>query len=90
MGGRPAEVGYHDCVATHAELNALVRADASKLKGATMYISGAVCSECAKVIPQTGIVRVVQRVHASDSHRRPDEVEEYLRKMGMEVVRYDS
>lgn len=45
----------------HAELNALCSASRSgiKTKGATIYITFPPCSECAKAIIQSGIIRVV-------------------------------
>jgi dCMP deaminase len=47
------------CVATHAELNALIRADYSKLSEATMYVTIGPCSWCMKVIKNAGLYRLV-------------------------------
>ena len=44
---------------SHAESNALYYADKSKLDGATMYILGFPCIDCAKQIARSGIARVV-------------------------------
>lgn len=43
----------------HAEDNAMFFADQSKLRGATLYVTGFPCDECAKRIARNGIARVV-------------------------------
>ena len=43
----------------HAELNAILFAETAKLKGATLYVPFLPCNDCAKVICQVGISRVV-------------------------------
>jgi dCMP deaminase len=53
-------VGNYDlCWATHAESNALLRADWTSLNGSTLYITGQPCSGCSKLINSAGIVRVI-------------------------------
>jgi dCMP deaminase len=54
------EVKY--ALTVHAEMNAILNAGyvGVSLRGATLYVSGLpVCSDCAKGIIQTGIVRVI-------------------------------
>lgn len=47
------------CVRTiHAETNALLRADWTKLDGAYMYLTGYPCLNCAKLIANTKIARL--------------------------------
>lgn len=53
------EGSYDLCWATHAESNALLRADWVDLQGATIYITGPACPGCSKLIQSAGIVRVV-------------------------------
>lgn len=53
------EGSYDLCWATHAESNALLRADWSDLNGSTIYITGAPCPGCAKLIKSAGIERVI-------------------------------
>jgi dCMP deaminase len=84
------DVHYDDCVATHSEANAIARADWSQLEGATLYVSGATCFQCAKLIAQTGIARLVHRVDSTMGHRDPELVEDFLRRMGVVVERYDT
>lgn len=55
----PNEGGYNNCIAIHAEANALIFARAS-CKGATAYVSSAVCPDCAKLLRGAGVARVVQ------------------------------
>ena len=50
---------YDLCWATHAEANAIIRADWEELKGSTIYITGEPCSGCIKLIASAGIERVV-------------------------------
>lgn len=54
----------------HAEANAItkVAASSNSSKGATIYITSAPCIECAKLIIQSGITRVVY----SDKYRVED------------------
>jgi dCMP deaminase len=78
---------YDDCLAVHAEANAIARADWSRLEGATVFSTDAMCYQCAKLVTQTGISRVVHVVDESMSHRDPERVEGYLRGMGLTVSR---
>jgi dCMP deaminase len=43
----------------HAESNSCLHADRNKLKGATAYITHEPCHNCAKILAQVGIARVV-------------------------------
>ena len=50
---------YSNCVAVHAEANALLYCDREDLINATLYITREPCYGCQKLIAATGIVRVV-------------------------------
>lgn len=50
---------YSNCIAVHAEANALLYCDREDLIGATLYITREPCYGCQKLIAATGIVRVV-------------------------------
>ncbi len=67
----------------HAEANAITKIakSANSSKGATMYVTAAPCIECAKLIIQSGIVRVVY----SDMYRLEDG-KRLLEKAGIEMV----
>lgn len=43
----------------HAEVNAISNTNAANMKGSTLYVTLYPCAECAKVIIQSGIKRVV-------------------------------
>jgi dCMP deaminase len=78
---------YDDCYANHAEANGIARSNWSNLDGATLFVNGAVCFQCAKLIATTGITTVCHVVNASDAHRDPEKVEKFLRRMGIRVER---
>lgn len=50
---------YDLCWATHAEANAIIRADWEELQGAAIYITGNACPGCSKLIASAGIERVI-------------------------------
>jgi dCMP deaminase len=55
----PAYSDYDNCIANHAEVNALLYADRSKVEGGTLYITAEPCTGCRKVIANSGVLRVV-------------------------------
>lgn len=58
----------HECYAVHAEANAVVFTGRERAKGGTIYCTHQPCVECAKLIIQAGIKRVVFR------HRYPSDL----------------
>ena len=70
----------------HAEANAITKIARSNNSsdGATMYVTASPCIECAKLIIQAGIKRVVY----SEAYRLEDGVN-LLRRAGVEVVFLD-
>ena len=66
----------------HAEANAITKIARSNnsSEGATLYVTASPCIECAKLIIQAGIRRVVYR----DSYRVTDGVD-LLKRAGIEV-----
>ena len=50
---------YANCVAVHAEANALLRVSHQDCDGATLYVTGLPCWECSKLIVGSGVRRVV-------------------------------
>jgi dCMP deaminase len=67
----------------HAEANAITKVARSNnsSEGSTLYITSSPCLECAKLIIQAGIKRVV----FSDNYRISDGIE-LLQRAGIEVV----
>jgi len=70
----------------HAEANAIskVAQSGNSSKGATLYVTASPCMECAKLIIQAGISRVVY----SDEYRLTDGID-LLKKAGIEVEKVD-
>lgn len=79
---------YSNCPTVHAEVNAVARADHSKISGATAYSTRSTCINCAKSLAAAGIIRLVHRVEDIDMHRNPTEVEDFLTDCGIEVIRW--
>ena len=70
----------------HAEANAIskVAKSGNSSEGATLYVTASPCMECAKLIIQAGIKRVVYR----DEYRLTDGID-LLRDAGIEVEKVD-
>lgn len=70
----------------HAEANAITKVAKSgnSSEGATLYVTAAPCIECAKLIIQSGIKRVVY----TDEYRLEDGIN-LLRRAGIEVEKVD-
>lgn len=68
----------------HAEANAITKVAKSNncSLGATLYVTASPCIECAKLIIQAGIVRVV---FCEDYHS--EEGVDLLRRAGIEIVK---
>lgn len=77
---------YDGCPAIHAEANALMYVDRSRSLGGTIYIVSAPCMQCAKLISNSGLSRVVCRLKKADMHREPYKVIDYLRRCSIEVT----
>ena len=71
----------------HAEANAITKVAKSNnsSEGATLYITASPCMECAKLIIQAGICRVV----FSDNYRIMDGIE-LLKRANIEIVQIDN
>ena len=80
------ENGFTKVYVLHAEANAITKVAKSgnSSEGATLYVTASPCIECAKLIIQSGIRRVVYR----DEYRIADGVD-LLRRAGIEVEQID-
>ena len=74
---------YELCRSVHAEANAIskVAQSGNSSKDATLYVTASPCMECAKLIIQAGIKRVVY----SEKYRLEDGLE-LLKRAGIEVL----
>ena len=77
---------YELCRSVHAEANAITKLakSANNGDGATLYITAAPCIECAKLIIQAGIKRVV---YCDDYHS--DDGILLLKRIGIEVTQVE-
>lgn len=77
------EEGHTKPYVLHAEANAITKVAKSNnsSNGATLYVTAAPCMECAKLIIQSGIRRVVY----VESYRLSDGIE-LLERAGIEVI----
>lgn len=77
---------YSNCVSIHAEVNALLFADRRDFDGGTIYVTSVCCWDCAKVIANSGLSRVVlANITESDMHRNPERSIQLLRDSGVKV-----
>lgn len=56
---------YGNCLAVHAEANALLHSDRSAREGGILYVNGPPCWECSKLIAGSGIETVVYKEDAA-------------------------
>lgn len=83
-GDLDSSVGYgYACPSIHAEANALLHASRRDVEGATVYVTHAPCADCAKLISNSGVARVVM-LRSPEKHR-PDPIP-YLTSCGLEVT----
>jgi dCMP deaminase len=86
QGLTPMDGSYTGCPSIHAEANALLYVDRSRVEGGTIYVTAACCAQCAKLISNSGVARVVMRLRDVDRHRQPEEVVAFLEKCGVTVT----
>lgn len=77
---------YEECLTVHAEMNLISFTSRDQLEGGTIYVSSAVCFDCAKVLANSGVRRVVCEINwLDDRHRRPNRSLKFLRDCGILV-----
>jgi len=76
---------YDACPAIHAEANALMYVDRSSVLNGTLYVTSAPCMQCAKLVSNSGVSKVVCVVRPEDRHREPEVVFDYLRACGIKL-----
>ncbi|CAI5702009.1 unnamed protein product [Peronospora effusa] len=69
----------------HAEMNAILNKNSTDVKGCTMYVALFPCNECAKLIIQSGISRVV---YCSDKYKQDWKFVASRRLLDMAGVQY--
>lgn len=76
---------YSNCVSVHAEANALLFADRSHYQGSTMYVTNPCCWDCAKLVANSGVARIVFRLSDADAHADTGTPIEFLKSCGLQV-----
>lgn len=77
------------CHSLHAESNAISVCDRDQREGGTIYITSAPCFNCAKLIANSGLSRVVYRISERGSERINREKTNpitFMVKCGIEVI----
>jgi len=78
--------GIPTCPSAHAEQNAFMAADRSAWQRGTLYVTGHVCTECAKLIANSGLARIVVQPDDVDrAYRDPDASYRFIRSLGIGV-----
>jgi dCMP deaminase len=80
----PNGSNYDNCIAQHAEANALLWSDPTMRQGATLIINGPPCFGCSKQIASASIKRVVYA--SDDSYADWGRSEQLLISAGVELV----
>lgn len=92
VGGCPKDSKGSCSLALHAEQNAILYAskNGAKVEGATMYVTLSPCISCARVIYTMKIKKVFYLNSYAEYKGIPsDEGVDFLRKFGVEVVKYE-
>lgn len=76
---------YSNCVANHAEMNAISRITGEIHGGLTAYVNRFCCSTCAKALAGAKISRVVCKQTNIDTHLDLDATEQFLTDCGIVV-----
>ena len=75
---------YDNCVAIHAEANALLWSDYSLREGGTLFVNGPPCYSCAKLIANSGIKKVV--FYLDDEYKNIDDILDFLNNSKIQIV----
>lgn len=74
---------YDNCIAIHAEQNALIWSDRTARAGGTIYVNGPPCMTCARLITGSGLKRLVHIT--DDTYAAWPEVREFIVGNGISV-----
>ena len=85
LEGQTLDLGHTDCPSIHAEANALLRAAKYARVGGTLYVTSHVCINCAKLVANSGIARVVVNPASPATHREADTGYTLMRACGLTV-----
>lgn len=80
----PNGASYDNCIAQHAEANALLWSDPSLRAGGTLIVNGPPCFGCAKMIASSGISRIVCK--KDDDYADWPKVHQFLTDCNIQVA----
>jgi dCMP deaminase len=84
--GDVIDQSYANCPSLHAESNALMAGNRVLWQGGTLYITGHICADCAKLIGNSGLAMVIiQDDGVNREYRNYDETYRGLRALGIGV-----
>lgn len=78
---------YDNCIAQHAESNALLWSDPAQRQGATLIVNGPPCFGCAKQIASSGISEVI--CLTDESYSDWENVKKFLTQANISVFEVD-
>ena len=84
-GSSDRGTSYSNCVSVHAEANALLFADRRDYEGGTLYVTNPCCWDCAKLVSNSGVARVVVQMSKVDGHYDNDTSLKFIRECGITV-----
>ena len=84
--GLPPNAPKENCC-LHSEVNAVTFAGRERCMGGTLYVCGIPCNDCALVVMQSGIARLVYFDGATASGHRGCSNDDYWEKYGSQIER---
>lgn len=87
MENSPSGSNYDNCIAVHAEANALLHSDYSS-RAKKIYVNGPPCYSCAKLLVNSTIHTVYYL--PDNSYKQWKEIKSFLRKNYIEVIEVNS
>lgn len=76
---------YDNCIAIHAETNAISHCDWGQRKDCSLYVNGPPCFSCAKIITNSGITKVFYI--QDDSYKDFKKVLKFLKKCKIKCIK---
>lgn len=86
--GSPNGSSYGNCIAVHAEANALLHTDWHQRQGGSIIVNGPPCWDCAKLISNSGLVRVVYKM--DEDYADWPKVRDFFGEAGILTIGYSS
>ena len=82
--GSPSGSIYDDCIAIHAEANALLWANPQARQNSTLILNGSPCYSCAKLAATSGITRIIG--YSDPAYQMQPQVQQYLMNNNIQTI----